>query len=103
MRASRILTTLAFLYTVPVNGEFQSGRKLLETCGPEPFRYYCLGYVAGSADAASPDLCLPSDVALEELVQRFKAYANEKPNELEMPATHLIRSALRDAFPCGKL
>lgn len=63
-----------------------------------------LGYIRGSYEllAVSPDgvPCVGKAVTLKDLGDVVGHYLVEHPKELKLPATFLVRKALKDAFPC---
>ena len=63
-----------------------------------------LGYVRGAYEllAVSPDgvPCVGKSATLKDIGDVVGHYLMDHPQELKLPATFLVRKALKDAFPC---
>ena len=63
-----------------------------------------VGYIRGSYEilAVSPgDIpCLDKDVTLKDIGDVVGHYMMDHPEHLKLPASFIVRKALKDAFPC---
>jgi len=57
----------------------------------------------GATVKRNPDLsfCMPATVTNDQIVKIFIKYLDEHPEELHQPASLLLATSLRKAFPCG--
>jgi Rap1a immunity proteins len=71
----------------------------LETSQTEPM--LCSGYVSGVADLLSDGtICIPPEVATQQLVKDFLRYSEKHEDLLHGPASRLVAGALKEAYPC---
>ena len=65
----------------------------------------CIGVVQGVRSLANNNpaygFCAPGDAELTELIRVVHAYLDAHPEDLRDESTHLIVSALAEAFPCS--
>ena len=91
---------------------FETGNGLWRDCGSRTEGDppgYCLGSVAGIADAESyeaannktpPRYCHPNDATLGQITDVVRLYLEKHPEERDASAASLVVYALREAFPC---
>jgi hypothetical protein len=88
---------------------FQSGIQLNSACQTDTG--FCMGYVAGVADAmslvqvtggnlAGVVACIPFPVVIGQAKDVAAKYLHEHPELQGYTAVNLVAFALRDAFPC---
>ncbi len=71
----------------------------LETSQMEPL--LCAGYVSGVADVLSDGtVCIPPEVATDQLVKDFLRYAKKHQDLLHDPASRVVARALKELYPC---
>lgn len=67
----------------------------------------CLGYIAATADLMGLDknksgFCPPIGATYYQFVRVTSKYLNKHPEDINMPASVLVITALAQAFPCPK-
>ena len=99
-----IATFSAFSYA-----EFYTGNDLKRMCVGQVYEdAICMGYVTGIYDTlvatnAQNGICTGSGgVTVGQIQEITKKYFNEHPEKLHFTAQFLVRSALREAFPCPR-
>ena len=101
-----LLVTAGLLWPVSAfSGDFYSGNDLSAKCtAPEGSldRVYCLGIMAGLADAFETDgtTCLPKNSSVGQVNDVVTDYLRSHPADRHRAAAVLGRLALREAFPC---
>ena len=64
-----------------------------------------LGYIRGTYEllAVSPDsgICIDNTVTLKRIGDVVGRYMLANPQQLNLPASFLVRKSLKDAFPCN--
>jgi hypothetical protein len=62
----------------------------------------CRGYLMGLADRLEEEraVCVPPETRLGQLLEAVRAYATRSPEDLSRPASGVVESALRRAYPC---
>ena len=88
--------------------QFKNGNRLYEDCtgdvrtmGPG----ICMGYIAGMADdilfdESREQICLRAGITVKQVVDVVTNWLAAHPEDRDMPASSLVRFALRKAFPC---
>jgi len=63
-----------------------------------------LGYIRGSYEmlaVSAPNMpCVDKSVTLKDIADVVGHYLMDHPKQLKLPASFLVRKALKDAFPC---
>jgi hypothetical protein len=79
---------------------FETGNDLIEQCSQN--QAFCLGYVAGVADAlsASGAICAPKPVTVGQDVAIVMKYLNDHPERRRYSASSLAAVALGEQFAC---
>lgn len=116
-----VLLTLVVLTLLPLGATMQddgpTGLALLRHCeeslrasGDFSRAQYCAGIVDGTARTLAylarenvltgMQVCVPSDVLSDQLVQVVLQYLSERPEELHRPDAELVTEALAAAYPC---
>ncbi len=101
---------LVLLSAAPGNAFFELGKTLKIKCSGDPNSYdraFCLGYIAGIADAMKDGnkindfkACIPDDVTEERVLTVVREFLKENPGNLQYTADDLVAFAFQDAFPC---
>ncbi len=103
----RILLMISLLtFSTFSNAEFYTGNDLKQKCAAPSHidDAICMGYVTGIYDAlvSQGALCSGGGVTIGQLQEIVKKYFNEHPERLHFTAQSLVRSSLREAFPCSR-
>jgi hypothetical protein len=61
---------------------------------------YCLGFIKGVDSEI--DVCERKNVTVGQVVKVALKYMDDHPEELDQPASTVVRRALEKAFPCSK-
>lgn len=97
-----------FLLVSPAAASFNNGNKVLEQCqgGTDFHNGYCLGVVAGLADAISAShgqqICVPNTATLGQIRDVLIQFLRQYPDIRHQPAGLLAYAALLTAFPCRR-
>ena len=90
-------------------GNFDNGNTLLSSCtnARASEQHYCLGYIAGIADAldaSGPALgwkaCFPKDLTTGNARDVIVQWLQRNPLERHYAAAGLVMRGLAEAFPC---
>jgi hypothetical protein len=84
---------------------FISGHELKKWCDtPESKHLYqrCGGYIVGVNDlgTSASFFCLPPEVTQSYVRVIVRNWLDENPEKLDFTASYLVRSALKEAYPC---
>ncbi|QDK31798.1 MULTISPECIES: Rap1a/Tai family immunity protein [Sphingomonadaceae] len=102
------------LAPVTASAGFYSGDDLYKTCSvPKKDKAYvehsyeCIAYITGAVDAFNTTReanklksCIPADVTISRLREVTLAYLEDNPRSLSAPASSLVFTATRKAWPC---
>jgi hypothetical protein len=90
--------------------QFETGNRLYANClGGDSQQRFCEGFIVAVADelrvayasfAPKAYLCIPGDVAVQQLKDVVVLYLERHPEERHLSAASLVSTALVDAFPC---
>lgn len=101
---------LVLMPAAPGNAFFELGKSLKIKCSSDLNSYdraFCLGYIAGIADAMKDGnkindfkACVPDGVTEEQILSVVREFLKENPGNLQYTANDLVAFAFQDAFPC---
>lgn len=94
--------------SLPVYANYVRGSFLLDSCKSlvQVSNALCGGFVLGVVDASRGKTwdgklyCIPDEVRPGEIQTIILKWMEEHPEKLNLTASSLIQSALREAFPC---
>jgi len=99
--------TCILLGSITGNGYAQdvTAQQLLALCSPqasEAGHGICLGYIIGSFDTSvvRGGICAPPSLTHGQVRDTVLKFMRKHPERLQEPASHLIVTAMAEAFPC---